>query len=228
MLTKTKSIIIVLAILIVSPIFADTVIVHKSWHDAMYNTGDTIDSINFEQISPFSYKISSDYKPTKKLMKQMRDSIVAISCSDSMLLVNDEYLNRNFASDCIFRGYIPLYLTDKVIYFKYFASDHTSSGAVALGILGEILSGGDDDYSISSGVVNDDDYDGLFYILDPKLKMAVKIDKGRLLNLLDNYPDLKRRYESTSYNKSSYVINSYFLDYIDAVNQDDRVAYPEY
>jgi hypothetical protein len=43
--------------------------------------------------------------------------------------------------------------------------------------------------------------------------------------LLEPYMDLRRRYESMRDYKETYMINNFFLQYVDRLNDDDSVPF---
>ena len=58
------------------------------------------------------------------------------------------------------------------------------------------------------------------FVIDLASKTVYLVDKNYLLFLLERYPDMKRRFEMMQGQNEYYLINEFFWDYVDRLNED--------
>lgn len=130
---------------------------------------------------------------------------LAATLGDSIWLVSTAYLQVTFGGDsdkpCGGRFlYVPLFFNDKVAYLM----------APTYGIK-EILFG---PMEVTSS--NDVDY----YYIDFRNRELRKVSSSVLSELLEDYHDLKMRYEGMKDYKKPYMIEEYMFQYINRASQD--------
>lgn len=149
--------------------------------------------------APFSVYFKGGTEANEKIKKQH----IALSIGDSIWMINDEYIRQCFKGDVKnIRRYAPLYFNDKVAYL-------VSSASVSLtdALLG----------SSYEGVVYDTP---AIYYIDFLNRRIEQLTSGYLKKLLEDYPDLKMRYEGMKDYKKPYVIEDYFFQYVDRATED--------
>lgn len=139
------------------------------------------------------------------------NSCVAATLGDSIWLISTEYLKRNFTGDVKhLSGFAPVMFNEKVAYFMYVGYGDNLSVAEHL-----------------FGSIDDIDYNERFdyYYIDFEHLKVLKVSPGVLSGLLENYRDLKMRYEGMKDYKKRYIIEEFFFKFIDRVTQDAMHPY---
>ena len=179
----------------------DTVYLYNSWEQMLFMEPMAM-LINPEIVaySPFSVNILTT---DEEVIKQVsEEGHMAISIGDSIWLASSDYIKHEFKGDVkAFDGYVPLFFTDKVAYMTY--PDGSS--------LMEILFGTDESYGIEKIS---------YFIIDFENKSVKKLTHKYLSELLEGYHDLKMRYEGMKDYKKSEIIEYFFFQYINRVDQD--------
>jgi hypothetical protein len=62
------------------------------------------------------------------------------------------------------------------------------------------------------------------FLIDLDNKAVFLVDKELLLLLLEQYPDMKRRYEMMGDQDELYMVNEFFWDYVKRLSSDPSVA----
>ncbi len=213
MMKKVLSILILalLAIGARAQIGTDTVMVYNSW-DAIYDCRPDTVLINPDIIvhSAYDFEVKGHGKQLKKILKEQT---VAIAIGDTTWLINSEYLKRNFKGEAKrFSHFLPMYFNSDILFVQYTnARPHFST--IMLGLLS-----GDPSYYDYDGDFYDDEV-APFYLVDFDNAMVYLIDHNFLLSLLDDFPDLRRRYESMRDCGETYMVNSFFLDYVKRISR---------
>ena len=149
--------------------------------------------------SPFSVYFKGGIKVNETIKKQH----IALSIGDSIWMINDEYIRECFKGDAKnIRRFSPLYFNDKVAYL-------ISSASVSLT---ESLLG-----SSYEGVALD--VPAIYYI-DFTNRRVEELTSDYLSKLLEDYPDLKMRYEGMKDYKKQYIIEDFFFQYVDRATED--------
>ena len=178
----------------------DTVYFYDSWMELMEGTpSDGIISPVIEVQNPYEidiYMTNDDYT--------LYDHLAA-TLGDSIWLVSTSYLQTHFDGDDenLSGGrfvYVPFFFNEKVAY----------AIAPTYGIK-EVLFGQMDYQSIK-------DVD--FYYLDFMNHRLRKVTSAVLSELLEDYHDLKMRYEGMKDYKKKYMIEEFFMKYVDRASQD--------
>lgn len=137
---------------------------------------------------------------------------IAMTLGDSTWLVNANYLLQNFKCDYTgFKGFIPLYFTNKIAFVQYW-DDYPSDFGV------RVVPGPDG--SPKYETVDQHYGDPVFYILDFDKSEVRKIDHDELAQLLAPYPDLQRRYLGMKHAKRQDVIQFFLMKLVDARTND--------
>ena len=73
------------------------------------------------------------------------------------------------------------------------------------------------------GIFNAGDYGYVavpHFVIDFDNNQVFLVDRNYLLYLLERYPDMKRRYEMMQDQYEFYMINEFFWDYVERLEQD--------
>ena len=135
----------------------------------------------------------------------IKNKYLAISVGDSTWLVNSRYLNKVFKGDADhFSGYIPVFFNEKVAYITYHANLSMKDilCGVSVGENGEYLFQMD------------------YFYIDFLNHRVERVTPTYLSKLLEDYPDLKMRYEGMKDYKKRYMIEEFFLKYVDRASED--------
>lgn len=182
----------------------DSLHVYLSWEAMWGGNADTI-VINPEFIPYTIYDIEFDCIK-RDLNKMVRKQAVGVAIGDTLWYVNSRWLKDNFTGDCKrMRDYVPLYFSSKIAFIQW---------------AGTSLPG----YFYSS-VPDIEEYmdDPEIYVISFENKEVRLLDSDLLTNLLDDYPDLRRRYVSMRDYKERHMIAYFFLQYVERVNADPTV-----
>lgn len=144
-----------------------------------------------------------------KLTQTMANKYIAARIGDGDWLINSEYLKMCFEGDVRrLNGYIPLFFNDKMAF------------AVRAAICGWPVPASD---IIFYGAEDEGEpfYRPYFYYLDFARGKVTLVTQSSLAGLLEDYHDLKMRYEGMRDYKNPEIIEDYFYRYIDRISQDD-------
>ena len=198
----------------------DTVMVYNSWRAIFEGVADTV-LINPDFVirSPYDYEFQSNVKGDKATKKMLKERTVALAIGDSVWLLNTDYLKQHFKGDVKqLKRYVPMYFSGKIVFVQHRVTSLNFGQQVLAGLAGGLIGldlfDSTDDYSIPAP----------FFILDFGGRMVYKVDHNLLLELLDDYRDLRRRYEQMRDWRETYMINQFFLDYVQRI--DDDPLYP--
>ena len=193
----------------------DSLFVYNSWESIMDQWPDTV-VINPEIAiwTPYDFEFEANDKETTRMLKK---ETVAVAIGDTTWLINTEWLRDNkFKGDCKkMDDYAPFFFNAKVAFIECVPT-HTSLG---MALLGSLL--GDSNAFTADPWENPAN----FYWIDFENKRVDKIDHKKLSQLLDTYPDLRRRFEQMADYKERYMVNSYFIDFIKRVERDPGYPY---
>ena len=201
----------------------DTLMVYKSWEAIFDLMPDTIVANPLIKVrSDFDFEFKASSRDAKAVSKMLKNEAVAVCMGDTLWLINSDWLKRYFKGDCKhFSRYVPLYYTGKIA-FVQFQRDEPTVGGFLLNVLIDGILGAD------SGIGMGDGYNGetpkLYWIDFDNLRVR-EVNKKLLLELLEPYPDLLQRYTFRENQDETYLINEFFLDYVNRLNQDPEVPY---
>ncbi|MBQ2490336.1 MAG: hypothetical protein II539_01450, partial [Muribaculaceae bacterium] len=172
--------------------------------------------------SEYDFEFKATSRDAKAVNKMLKNEAVAVCLGDTLWLINSDWLKRNFKGDCKhFSRYVPLYYTGKIA-FVQFQRNNPTVGGFLLNLLVDGVLGAD------SGIGMGDGYNGetpkLYWIDFDNLRVR-EVNKNLLLELLEPYPDLLQRYTFRQYQDETYLINEFFLDYVNRLNRDPEVPY---
>lgn len=198
----------------------DSVMVYNSWRAIFEGVADTV-LINPEFVvrSPYDYEFQSSVKGDKVTKKMLKERTVAVAVGDSLWLINTDYLKRHFKGDTKpLKRYAPMYFSGKIVFVQHLVTSLSFGQQVLAGLAGGLVGLG------LFEEVEDVSRPAPFYLLDFGGKMVYEVDSNLLLELLDDYPDLRRRYEQMRDWRETYMINEFFLDYVKRIDNDP--SYP--
>ena len=193
------------------PLTHDTVCVYQSWASILEQWPDTvlIDPYIVAH-TPYCIEIDSDESDMSNLLKK---NTVAVALGDTLWLVNSNYLKRNFKGECKhMTDFVPLYFNAKIAFVQHLRPRRLSILEMMLGVVEE-----DDDYML--------DEVAPLYLIEFDNKRVDQIDHKLLSQLLGDYHDLQMRYEGMKDYKETYMINTFFLDYVNRIMRDPEVPY---
>ncbi len=180
---------------------SDTVYFYSTWRQVLYEEADTmiVDPV-IDVYSPFEiYVVTSD----KKLNNRINKEFIAATLGDSTWLVNSHYVKKNFkGSSKKLHGYVPLFFNDKVAYAVAEEYSYAEIGDMGFNVIST--------YN---------------YYIDFDKRKVIRIDAKAMDALLSDYPDLRMRYEGFKDNERSAILNMFFYQYVDRVNNDTQRPY---
>lgn len=198
----------------------DTLWVYNNWQSLYYNGPDTMAvNPNIEINSPFNMKFKPTEKDNKILKKRIEKECLAVSVGDSVWLINSRYLRDSLQGQYnkIFENFVPLYFNEKIAFVQFLPTE-ISYYPIEIDSFEGLYAGVGRD-----GIYNAGDY-GLVaiphFIIDFSTRSLVLVDSTYLLHLLEQYPDMKRRYEMMQDQNEFYMINQFFWDYVDRLSRD--------
>lgn len=198
----------------------DTVMVYNSWNAIFEGVADTV-LINPEFVirSPYDFEFQSNVKGDKVTKKMLKEKTVAVAVGDTLWLINTDYLKHHFKGDTKpLKRYAPMYFSGKIVFVQHLVTSLSFGQQVLAGLAGGLVGLG------LFEEVEDVTRPAPFYMLDFGGKMVYKVDSELLHELLEDYPDLQRRYEQMRDWRETYMINEFFLDYVNRL--DDDPSYP--
>ncbi len=194
----------------------DSLTVYSSW-DAVFDCRpDTVlHRVDVNVYTPYDFKITPRGKEMKKMLKQEAQ---VVTLGDSLWLVSSDYLKREFKGDCKhFSRFVPLYFSPGIAFVQWQRGDPTVGGMLLNALVGGL-------FGVDAGVGMSDYYYGRvapFYHLDFEHKRVEKVDYDYLIKLLEDFPDLRRRFEQMRDCREQYMVNEFFLEYVELVSRDD-------
>ena len=177
----------------------DTVYYYSTW-EQMYDLTPRLQIVDpyIEQVSPIELHF---YVSAEQADMVSIEENIAVSLGDSVMLINTGYLRKNFKGDANrLSGCVPVFFNDKVAYAIYTA-----------------------DPSVKEILFGSSEYDDLvldYYYIDFQDHKVKRVTSSVLSALLEDYHDLKMRYEGMKDYKKRPIIEYYFLQYIERASQD--------
>lgn len=201
----------------------DTLSVYRSWEAIFGQMPDTLVVNPFVKVrSDFDFEFKASTRDAKAVGKMLKNDAVAVCYADTLWLINSDWLKHHFKGDCKhFSRYVPLYFTGKIA-FAQFQRNNPTVGGFLLNLLVDGVLGAD------SGIGMGDGYNGetpKLYLIDFDAAQVRVVDRSLLMELLEPYPDLLQRYTFRQNQNETYLINEFFLDYVNRLNQDPEVPY---
>ena len=190
----------------------DTVYVYQSWEAIFDQYPDTmLVNPSIEAYNQFDIHISTSDQQVNEMLE---DDAVAVAIGDTLWLVSASWMQRNFKGDCNkMNAWVPLYFNEKIAFVQW----QQYRSEVGMQLLGALL--GDPELFDK----DPEEMNGELYLIDFDLQRVYKLNHKVLSRLLDPYPDLLRRYVSMKDYKKQYMVESYFLEYIDRITADPTV-----
>ena len=185
----------------------DTVYFYDSWQHMLEK----------QPAMMFAYPDAEVYSIEEIYIRADLDSIndiienlyIALSVGDSIWLINSDYLKRNFKVDYNnIQRYNPLFFTNKAAFMCTYAPV----------TLQELI----------DGEIDDGQETVAYYYIDFMNRKVERVTHKYMSRLLEDYHDLKMRYEGMKDFKKPYVIEDYLFMYIDRASEDFmRPSIPE-
>ncbi len=204
----------------------ENISIFTNWESIIYNQPDTVvQDVHLQVHSPFAVSITPHNSKDKAFNKLLKDQAVAIGVNDSVWFVNTRYLKKNFNGDDIkyLSDYTPLYFNDKIIYTQYShendseflheMSDFLSNGMSVAQVLKLMTSYG---FNFQNAFI---------FLINPKEKEVETLTSDKMTELLTPYLDIRRRYEAMYFYQEPFVINFYFMEYIDRISSDPSMEF---
>lgn len=204
----------------ISIIPIDTAFIYNSWQAIYCQVPDTF-MVNFiiEEHSPFDFSVKAKGKD-KALSKMLKKQTVAVAAPPSTYFLNSDWVKAHFKGDCNhWSRYVPLYFSAKIAFVQFQRNRPTVGGAL-LNLLVDGFSG------LDTGVGLGDGYNGKtpkLYVLDFQDYRVKEVNEELMMQLLDRYPDLLRRYESRKGRERTEIVNDFFLQYVTRIDHDSSV-----
>ena len=177
----------------------DTIYYYSTW-EQMYDLTPRLQIVDpyIEQVSPIELHF---YVSAEQADAVSEEDNIAVSLGDSVMLINAAYLRKNFKGDANrLSGCVPVFFNDKVAYAVYTA-----------------------DPSVKEILFGSSEYDDLildYYYIDFQNHQVKRVTSSVLSSLLEDYHDLKMRYEGMKDYKKRPIIEYFFLKYIERASQD--------
>ena len=175
----------------------DTVYFYQSWEQMLYMEPAAM-LVNPLIFAPsiFDVTIMSDDALVNERINQ--DDFIALTLGDSIWLAKAEYFGDHFKGDVMsFGGLVPIFFNEKVAYLMY----------PGKATVKELFSGEDEE------VLE-------YYYIDFGQKRVKRVTSSYLSHLLEDYHDLQMRYEGMKDYKKRYMIEEFFLKYVDRASED--------
>ena len=187
----------------------DSLMVYQSWEAMFDGISDTI-IINPEIKLYSAYHIEFD-GIKKNINSLLKDHTVAASLGDSLWYINSRWLKKYFKGECKhMRDYVPLYYSAKIAFIQWSAPSNNNP---LVSLLGDVLE------------IDYEEPEAKLYLIDFENLQVDLINSEKLSKLLSYYPDLQRRYESMHDFQKTYMINNFFLQYVQRLNEDPNVPF---
>lgn len=204
----------------------DYAAVYKSWNAILSSQPDTILSkIHIEIGSPFSIEIKALDKKDKETKNILNEEALAVSINDSVWFVNTSFLKKHYKGVALpyMRHYAPLYFNDKIAYLQY---SNDVDNAILYQLAAYVNNGMSTAAALQFLTSYGFNYENAYiFIINPNEKTVDAVNDSKMSALLSPYLDLRRRYESMSYYDEPFVINYFFMEYIDRISTDDTIPY---
>lgn len=189
------------------PLQQDTVYLYNTWASVFDMTPNAMLLMpHIEIYTPYDIEISSD---DDDIDRQLRKSTLAATIGDSIWLINSQYLRKNFKGDSKrFEDYVPLFFNDKVAFVQYLG--HSTGKQLLGGLLGD------------SELFDNDPFtdEPEYYHINFATMRVERVTSKYLSSLLTDYRDLLTRYESMKDYKERYMINDFFLQWVERMTID--------
>lgn len=193
----------------------DTLYVYNSWRSVFFTGPDTVAiNPNIEIYSPFNIKFKPTEKDSKPLRKMIEKQSLVVSIGDSVWMINSHFIKDSLRGEYnyIFENYVPLYFNEQMAFVQFLPTEISYLPIEIKNFEGVQAGVGRD------GIFNAGEYGYVavphFYI-DLRHRTITLIDHDFLLTLLEEFPDLRRRYEMMQDQHEFYMINQFFWDYVD-------------
>ncbi len=180
----------------------DTIYFYKSWAQMLYMEPSAY------IVNPVIYADSDCeiYIETgnDEVNQMIEDEYIAFSRDAETFYINSNYLKKEFSGDVrVHEGFVPLFFNDKVAFI-------ISYGPLTVK---DVLFGNSGDEGITNRNVD-------YYNINFLNNSVNRVTHEYLSLLLEDYHDLKMRYEGMKDYKKDYIIEDYFFKYIDRATDD--------
>lgn len=167
---------------------------------------------DIEVYTPYDVEFTTSNKSVDSML---RNEAVTLAVGDSIWYVNTYWLNDNFSGDCgKMDDWAPVFFTEKIAFVQW----GKYGPKFGLTLLGALL--GD------AELFNDSEpQPGDLYLINFDQASVDKIDYKYLSTLLEVYPDLRRRYLMMKDYKKPYMVQYYFMEYVNRLNDDPTAPF---
>ncbi|MBR5102659.1 MAG: hypothetical protein IK092_06000, partial [Muribaculaceae bacterium] len=199
----------------------DIMLVYSTWERVFDDNPDTLlTNPSIKLYSPYEFEVEPADSNDKALKKYINHGALALyDVNDNVWLVNSRRLKDEFKGDAKkLDNYVPLYFSAKIAFVKYLDCS-PSLGSMLLDMFFNGI------MSLDTAVDYSNDDDANFFLIDFDAHEIKRVDHKKLQSLLEPYTDLLRRYTTMKNYKETYIINDYFLEYVNRLNEDPSVPY---
>ena len=178
----------------------DTVYFYGTWNQMLDMQPMTVLLNPYVEIyTPFELFIGSRDEQVNQTLRE--NGFVALSLGDSVWFANSDYIQYEFTGDVSgFTNFVPVFFNERVAYLVY-----PSQSSFKEILFGDSQS---ENYNID------------YYYIDFKYKNVKKVTHNYLSKLLEDYHDLKVRYEGMKDYKKREIIEYFFFEYVNRATQD--------
>ena len=179
----------------------DTIFFYNSWQQVV-DMDPMAFIVNPSLYAETPYEVYFDTGDAE-LDEMIEKDHLALSVGDTLWLVSSKFLKKHFKGDTKnLNGFVPMFFNDKVAYIV--AQGPVSVKDVLFGDTG------------TDGLTYNFDY----YYIDFLNRKINRVTSEYLSELLEDYHDLKMRYEGMKDYKKRHIIEDFFLKYIDRATTD--------
>ncbi len=196
----------------------DSVYLYTSWERVFDEDPDTVivnPSISID--SPTEYYFKAEGKNKNAVRKMVERQCVALALGDSVWFANSSWLHKNFYGvERYIHGFVPLYFNSKIAFFSFLKPVRGYAGS----FLDFMFGGIEEEPGFGDEIAS-------YFWLDFEKKWVREVDSDELSRLLElyGYRNLQMRFESMRDYRETYMVNDFFIQFVNMLNQDPAVPY---
>lgn len=196
----------------------DSVYIYTAWERVFDENPDTViinPTISID--SPTEYYFQAEGKDKKAVRKMIDRQCVALALGDSVWFANTSWLRKNFHGvERYMDGFVPLYFNSKIA----FISCLKPVRGYASSFLDFMFGGIEEEPGFGEDIAS-------YFWLDLDEKWVREVDSDELSRLLElyGYRNLQMRFESMRDYRETYMVNDFFIQFVNMLNRDPAVPY---